>query len=463
MKKVGMVRWCAAAVGAIVVCVSASSASCPSEFSAGELFDVGDNRGICVAADLNGDGDLDLTTGWFAVLGDGRGRFGAPFPLIVTSPVYDVTVEDFDRDGHADVALAYLGAWAVDVLFGREKEFEGDDLFEPAVSVPTVHGSWHIACGDLDGNGTLDMVAGSGQEPSLSLLLNNGDRTFESLRLDGMPQGTQALALGDYDGDGRLDIATGYGSNAVLLFGNGDGTFGGMVVSPLLFAGTPAEVHRLRAVDFDRDGRADLVACTGPGVSVYRGAQIDRGAGLPAEAAVEIALDGYGRYVELADLNHDGFLDIVAQSGTEAKDTVFRVLCGRTPAPDAPVAFTVGDAFSPTLSGRKPVFTLGDMDGDGAVDVVVVIEPDGVSQILFGTEGSALTAPGDANRNGTINVADAIVILSHLFAHVQAPCPNVIEVNGDGRVDLADAIYVLSYLFAHGPMPAGTPRACRAR
>ncbi|HAK96920.1 MAG TPA: hypothetical protein DCM87_18510 [Planctomycetes bacterium] len=458
MKDGGMLHWCDTAAGALLACVSAAMAACPGSFLPGEAFNVGWNFGMCVAADIDGDGNLDLITGTRVLLGDGNGGFPrllAPDVGVVS----DALVEDFDRDGHADMALVSLGSKEIHVLFGREHELPGDEFFEPDVSIPTVQNSWHMACGDLDGNGTRDIVVGSGAAPALSIVLNNGDRTFRSLTHAGLPQATLALALGDYDGDGQLDIASGNSSNAVLLFGNGDGTFGGMVVSPLLFQGAPAGVHRFRADDFDRDGRADLVACTGYGVSVYSGAHVDRGAGLPAQAAVEIALAGRGRYVELADMSRDGLPDIVALAETEAGATEIRVLCGLAPTPDAPIAFTAGEVFSPAIENLLIVHALGDMNEDGAIDVVAVAEGDGESQILFGTDTGA-KASGDANGDGTVDVADAIAVLSHLFADVEAPCPNVINVNGDARVDIADAIYMLSYLFAHGPAPCGAPRPC---
>ncbi len=60
---------------------------------------------------------------------------------------------------------------------------------------------------------------------------------------------------------------------------------------------------------------------------------------------------------------------------------------------------------------------------------------------------------GDSNRDGGIDIADAIYTLSMLFA--QGPpiyCPDAADANDDEAIDIADAIYTLSMLFAQGPV-----------
>ncbi len=65
---------------------------------------------------------------------------------------------------------------------------------------------------------------------------------------------------------------------------------------------------------------------------------------------------------------------------------------------------------------------------------------------------------GDSNRDGRIDVADAIRVLSHLFLSARLACPNAADGNADLRLDVADAVYVLQYLFARGdPPPAPFP------
>jgi len=60
---------------------------------------------------------------------------------------------------------------------------------------------------------------------------------------------------------------------------------------------------------------------------------------------------------------------------------------------------------------------------------------------------------GDANRDGTVDLADGVTILALLFLGSQPVSVRACDANDDDRTDLADAIYVLNYLFAGGPQP----------
>ncbi len=62
---------------------------------------------------------------------------------------------------------------------------------------------------------------------------------------------------------------------------------------------------------------------------------------------------------------------------------------------------------------------------------------------------------GDANTDGVVNIADAVFVLAHLFAHgAVPPCRDAADANDDGTVNIADAIRVLGHLFGGtGPLP----------
>ncbi len=61
---------------------------------------------------------------------------------------------------------------------------------------------------------------------------------------------------------------------------------------------------------------------------------------------------------------------------------------------------------------------------------------------------------GDSNRDGTVDISDAINILSFLFIGAgKNPCADASDANDDGIVDISDAVYILNFLFSGGKDP----------
>jgi len=66
----------------------------------------------------------------------------------------------------------------------------------------------------------------------------------------------------------------------------------------------------------------------------------------------------------------------------------------------------------------------------------------------------ALNATGDANGDGSINIADVVFLVAYLFKGGPAPYPLwKADVNGDCAVTIADVVYLVAYLFKGGPPP----------
>src|SRR5215510_11042985 len=149
------------------------------------------------------------------------GQFGAgPDPV-------SVAVGDFNGDGVQDLVVANSGDFDsgnISVLLGN-----GDGTFQAAVNFGAGNNPSSIAVGDFNGDGVQDLTVAHGffGSNSVSVLLGNGDGTFQ----EGVNYGTgfapSFVAVADFNGDGVQDLAVANegSDNLSVLLGNGDGTF----------------------------------------------------------------------------------------------------------------------------------------------------------------------------------------------------------------------------------------------
>jgi hypothetical protein len=232
-------------------------------------------------------------------------------------------------------------------------------------------GAAAVAAGDLDGDGHVDLVGGG--EPRLVLF--RGDGTGALVRSGDVAGGRQPtdFALADLDGDGDVDlaIANHETDHLTLLLGDGRGAFEPAPSSPLAIDVRP-HPHAVVAADLDRDGHVDLLVDhrDAGGVRVLRGTG---GGRFARGAVVDVGGDPY-RGMALGDLDGDGRLDLV------------------TPNPRAVgVLLNASDedgiAFTPlaTVDADAPfAVALADLDGDGRLDLVAASEGSALVEVFLG-------------------------------------------------------------------------------
>jgi hypothetical protein len=232
---------------------------------------VGTNPVWTAAADFNGDGLLDLAVvnhggNDVAILrGNGDGTFSRKPSAAVGTKPNAVTVADFNGDGKLDLAVVNSGSNSVSILLGA-----GDRTFTLKSSPATGTSPYGIVASDFNGDGKVDLAVtnqcGNGKSctslayGSVSILQGAGDGTFTSaskvLTRYHKPLG---IAAGDFNADGNTDLAV-VGlieSNALILLGNGKGSFG----TPVGMNGPAPPLAGYVAVgDFNGDGRLDFAA-----------------------------------------------------------------------------------------------------------------------------------------------------------------------------------------------------------
>ncbi len=263
------------------------------------------------AADIDGDGDLDLlvaSMGYvfpnndrigtiFILENDGRQQFTPHAVLENTERVTDVRAADLNGDGQLDLAVAQFGYDQGAVCW---MERTGPWRFRRHVLLE-LSGAINVGVADFNGDGKPDIVALVSQQwEEVHYFENAGGGEFRRKRIWGSTNedyGSSGLTVGDVNGDGRPDIVftngDGFGPAAIpgprpwhgvqWLENTGGGTFRFQRIGTLPGAYGPI------LADLDGDGASDVIA-----VAAYA----DRGRAGSAAALVWYRNDGRGGFTE---------------------------------------------------------------------------------------------------------------------------------------------------------------------
>ena len=289
-----------------------------------------------VVADFNGDGKLDLaeavtpTPGIGVMLGNGDGTLGSRVVYATTGSVA-VLAHDFNGDGKIDLASANTDG-TVSILLGN-----GNGTFQAALNFAAGTRLRGIATGDFNGDGKFDLVVTNPSDRSVAVLLGNGNGTFQAptrVVTGAFPDYPTNVVVGDFNGDGKLDVAiTNYFGNSVtILLGNGDGTF-----QPPADYPAGAYATGLIVADLNGDGNLDLAVTNAQATNTVSILLGNGNGTFRAPIAYPVGADPEPLVV--ADFNGDGQPDLAAANS--AGYTVSILINATTGGTQAP-AFTSG-------------------------------------------------------------------------------------------------------------------------
>ncbi len=330
---------------------------------------------------------------------------------------------DFDGNGRDEFLLVY--PWSAFLLACDGPEFSPRGAWIGQIAAPGAR--WQLTpddrhlFGDLDGDGINDWIVY--RTPYLGVFLNGGAApAVEGRVLDLGAQGlagTPTFLWGDFLAGGGKELLAAFAGSYSVVRWTPEGPRVGSLAQKIERTGFLRDTMSLGNVfTLPWDGREALAVLGATRVTVLRLEPFQ-------ETVHAVPLEEWGLWpcddVQLNDFDADGDADLVVAHAT-----------------------TRG-----LIENRGDTLRLRWVYAWNAAEGVFEVRHVAAEEVNDGR-----FVRGDANRDGRVDLSDAITILRHLFAgrRLEA-CQDSADANDHGEVDVADCVYVLAFLFAHGPLP----------
>ncbi|MCY1056181.1 VCBS repeat-containing protein [Nannocystis sp. SCPEA4] len=458
-----MTRWIAGLALLAAGCEMASEQCSLEQVCAvpGQRFGVGGGSGSGLVRDLDGDGRAEwvsvspglgtLTVAW--------GWTGAAETWSIGQAPGGLALGDVDGDGKLDVAVPLAGEGVVALLRGA-----GPGRLGPAERVAVGPRPGAIAAADLDGDGAAELIVADQDHGDLRVV-RGGAVVGEPVAAGAGPT---ALVTGDFSGDGVVDVAVALAVDGLIkmFIGTGDG---GLRAGATLYAG--AGPQRALAADFDDDGALDLAVIDGlldeaavvlgDGAGGVRETRRWAVAAGPQEMALRTGPDGHEllvmsqlqRALTRLPLARPERRTATAASGWQGLavgdvdgDGADEVVVGDAGLGALPLVDGQGFGFSPWYAadgaGLAGPLAARDVDRDGWIDLVVSDGERGEIALLRGQEGgfaAPVRSPGPSDATALVladldgDGADDVVTWRHAGYAVTARAGSLWSARGVGQ------------------------------
>lgn len=313
---------------------------------------------------------------------------------------------DVNMDGRPDLVTANAQSHSISVFVAQEGGFAGSPYQYPAIKSPSPElQPQFIGIGDFNRDTLQDLIVINSPDDNVTLLFGNGRGGFDTPSGYRISKPRMSLTA-DFNADGNQDVVvlgtSGSNSRLVMMYGRGTGelTLGQTILEQFAIADVTKG-------DFDRDGDVDLAIASQAFGFEYRVLLNDRGA---FQSLHDGLMSAKPNAMVAMDFDSDGALDLVT-GNTDGSITLLKGL--------GTGAFEELGSLTTAL-GQISKLVVGDLNGDGADDVVMQYQRQGQVDIalLLGDGQGAFSKPYP---------------ISGLSG---AACPVVADADGDGRKEL---------------------------
>jgi hypothetical protein len=387
------------------------------------IFNPGPNS--IVAADVNGDGKLDLVgvtinNGVFIFLGNGDGSFQTPANYgygRTSGCCTGVAVGDLNGDGKPDLALPVNDGISI-LLNNGNGTFGAATYYASGISGSSPGAG--IAIGDVSGDKKPDVVV-TNENFGVIIYLNQGGGTFAVKGpLGSIPIGaTDNVVLADINNDRKLDIVIPDTFGDVFTFyGKGNGTFTAGPGYPLQ-AQNNAGNYLVAVGDFNGDGTLDLLDTNGFNTNTV---SLGRGDGTFQTNQLYASISNFSSSnIATADFNGDGFPDVALVGNVNGK---IGISLGSSHGALGTTSLVIA---STCANNVVEWVATGDVNGDGKADLVATLQDASFAGCQNNTV-AVLTGKGTGKFNKAVYYSTG--------STAQEGVVYLTDVNGDGKLDI---------------------------